>query len=72
MAITLMCPNLRCRKTLMVPDNSRGTRVRCSYCGMMLVVPLARQVVPKRMARSETPVGTEANLGKKGKGKGDK
>jgi len=71
MAITLMCPNLRCRKVLMVPEDARGTRVRCSYCGMMLLVPRIRQAVPKRRTRSE-PLEGEANMGKEGKGKGGK
>ncbi len=39
MAVTIMCPNLRCRKILMIPDSMRGSRVRCSYCGMVLRVP---------------------------------
>ena len=39
MAVTIMCPNLRCRKILMIPDSMRGSRVRCSYCGMILRVP---------------------------------
>jgi LSD1 subclass zinc finger protein len=41
MAVTLMCPNLRCRKILAVPDKMRGTRVRCSYCGTFMLVPAA-------------------------------
>ena len=39
MAVTLMCPNLRCKKILMVPNDARGTRVRCAYCGTQLMVP---------------------------------
>lgn len=39
MSVTLMCPNLLCRKILMVPDEMRGKRVRCSYCGNVLLVP---------------------------------
>ena len=39
MAVTIMCPNLRCRKILMIPESMRGNRVRCSYCGMVLRVP---------------------------------
>ena len=39
MTVTIMCPNLLCRKVLMVPDDLRGGRVRCSYCGNVLLVP---------------------------------
>lgn len=42
MAITLMCPNLRCRKILVVPEDCRGNRVRCSYCSTVFIVPWAR------------------------------
>ena len=39
MSVTLMCPNLLCRKILMVSEEMRGQRVRCSYCGNVLLVP---------------------------------
>ena len=51
MAVTLMCPNLLCRKVLMVPETARGMRVRCSYCGTLLFVPLVKsQNAGKAMA----------------------
>ncbi|MBN2376338.1 MAG: hypothetical protein JXD22_08050 [Sedimentisphaerales bacterium] len=37
--LALMCPNLRCRKILKVPGSARGGSVRCSYCGISLMVP---------------------------------
>jgi hypothetical protein len=39
MAVTLLCPNLRCRAILQVPDACRGKRVRCGQCGITLSVP---------------------------------
>ncbi len=39
MPVTLICPNLRCRSVLQVPDKVRGKKVRCSYCGTPMVVP---------------------------------
>ncbi len=39
MPVTILCPRLRCRAVLRVPDNVRGMRVRCSECGMTFVVP---------------------------------
>jgi hypothetical protein len=39
MPVTLLCPNLRCRAILQVPDACRGRKVRCSNCGITLGVP---------------------------------
>ena len=39
MAITLICPNLRCRSILQVPDTTRGRKVRCGNCGKDFLVP---------------------------------
>jgi hypothetical protein len=39
MAVTVICPNLRCRSTLQVPDTMRGKIVRCGRCGKNFLVP---------------------------------
>ncbi len=39
MAITLLCPNLKCRTVLQVPDKARGRKVRCARCGRNFMVP---------------------------------
>ncbi len=39
MAAQLICPNLRCRKILSVPDEARGKVVKCQYCQTTLRVP---------------------------------
>jgi hypothetical protein len=41
MAITLICPNLKCRTILQVPATIRGKKVRCGRCGKTFVVPVA-------------------------------
>ena len=46
MAVTVQCPRLSCRAILRVPDDVRGERVRCSECGMTLVVPPQEKPVP--------------------------
>jgi hypothetical protein len=46
MAIQLICPNLRCRKFLSVPDDVRGKLVKCSHCQQMLRVPAMRPPEP--------------------------
>lgn len=37
--ITLICPNLSCRRTLHVPLSSRGKVMRCAYCNSPFRVP---------------------------------
>lgn len=39
MACQLICPNLRCRKILSVPDDVRGKLVKCQHCQTMFRVP---------------------------------
>jgi len=39
MPCQLICPNLRCRKILSVPDDARGKLVRCQHCKTMFRVP---------------------------------
>lgn len=43
MAAQVMCPNLRCRKILSVPDEARGRVVKCQYCQTLLRVPESKQ-----------------------------
>jgi LSD1 subclass zinc finger protein len=42
MAAQLMCPNIKCRKILSVPDEARGRVVKCSHCQTALRVPPAK------------------------------
>jgi LSD1 subclass zinc finger protein len=35
----MLCPNLRCRKLLSVPDEVRGKTVKCQHCQTLLRVP---------------------------------
>lgn len=43
MACQLICPSLRCRKILTVPDDVRGKLVKCQHCQTMFRVPEARK-----------------------------
>mgnify|MGYP001040009381 CR=1 FL=1 len=38
--VRIMCPNLTCRKVLIVPSSSRGKTVRCRNCATMIRVPV--------------------------------
>ena len=42
MPVQLICPNLRCRKFLSVPDEVRGKLVKCQHCQTMFRVPEVR------------------------------
>jgi hypothetical protein len=39
MPVQLICPNLRCRKFLSVPDEVRGKLVKCQHCQTNFRVP---------------------------------
>jgi hypothetical protein len=39
MAVLLICPNLRCRKVLAVPDEVRAKMVKCQHCSQTFRVP---------------------------------
>jgi hypothetical protein len=45
MPVQLICPNLRCRKILSVPDEVRGKLVKCQYCQTAFRVPEPRKPV---------------------------
>lgn len=54
MPVTLLCPNLKCRKVLQVPDAVRGKQVRCSHCGSMLTVPATPKPQPEQTAKQQS------------------
>lgn len=43
MPVQIMCPNLRCRKILAVPDDTRGKMVKCQHCQTQFRVPGAKK-----------------------------
>jgi hypothetical protein len=40
MPLQMVCPNLRCRKFLSVPEDVRGKLVKCQHCQTQFRVPL--------------------------------
>jgi len=50
MPCQLICPNLRCRKILSVPDEVRGKLVKCQHCQTMFRVPEAKRPEPVAVA----------------------
>ena len=41
--VMMICPNLKCRRVLQVPDKYRGQIVRCRYCQTTFSVPTTSQ-----------------------------
>jgi len=37
--IRIMCPNLKCRSILAVPETARGKNVKCSHCVTLFRIP---------------------------------
>ncbi|RMD60950.1 MAG: hypothetical protein D6824_08655 [Planctomycetota bacterium] len=52
--VRVMCPALRCRRILAVPESARGKTVRCKGCGMSVRIP------PKPGAASTNKTPEEA------------
>jgi hypothetical protein len=46
MACQIICPNLRCRKILSVPEEVRGKLVKCQHCQTMFRVPDVKRKDP--------------------------
>lgn len=55
MPCQLICPNLRCRKILSVPDEVRGKLVRCQHCKTMFRVPDTKQPAAAAAAAAKAP-----------------
>ncbi len=54
-SVRLICPNLKCRSILSVPQIARGKTVRCRACGMRIGVPQGTATPPSASANAETP-----------------
>lgn len=39
MPVQMLCPNLRCRRILSVPEQVRGKLVQCHHCSTLFRVP---------------------------------
>lgn len=52
MPVQLICPNLRCRKFLSVPDEVRGKLVKCQHCQTAFRVPESLKKVDSGVAVS--------------------
>jgi DNA-directed RNA polymerase subunit RPC12/RpoP len=39
MAVTMICPNLKCGRTVVAAESARGKVVRCAHCQILFLVP---------------------------------
>jgi hypothetical protein len=56
MACQIICPNLRCRKILSVPDEVRGKLVKCQHCQTMFRVPESKRPAAVGAGAAAAPV----------------
>jgi len=52
MAVQMICPNLRCRKILSVPDDARGKLVKCQHCAQNFRVPESKRKEPTAVVKN--------------------
>lgn len=62
--IRIMCPNLTCRKVLIVPANSRGKTVRCRNCATTIRVPQKRSAPDATLPVEPAPPPAAPDAGK--------
>ena len=55
MPVQLLCPNLRCRKFLTVPDDVRGKLVKCHHCQQLFRVPTSKKLDSAETAAPAAP-----------------
>ncbi len=61
MPCQLICPNLRCRKILAVPDEVRGKLVKCQHCQTLFRVPESKNpLVGAGVGAGDTKAGVAA------------
>ena len=61
MAVQIICPSLKCRKILAVPEEFRGKTVKCQYCQTVLRVP---HYNPPATAQAEKQAAAKLGKGK--------
>jgi hypothetical protein len=61
MPVQMLCPNLRCRRILSVPEQVRGKLVQCHHCSTLFRVPVtaARPGTPTGQPTEITPTATD-------------
>lgn len=58
MPVTMICPNLKCGRTVTAPESARGKVVRCAHCQSYFLVPHTHG--QNRNALPTAPAGPDA------------
>lgn len=61
MPVTMICPNLTCRKTIVAPDGARGRLMRCAHCSQVFMVPTRESVAPQDSSPDDANSGNPGN-----------
>ena len=52
--VMIICPNLKCRAIVQVPERARGKRVRCGHCGIHFAIPTRHEGAHPDEAKQKT------------------
>jgi predicted Zn finger-like uncharacterized protein len=54
----MICPNLKCGRTVVATESARGKVVRCAHCGTLFMVP--REAKPATQVKPAEPTPEQA------------
>ncbi len=64
----MICPNLRCGRTVVAADSARGKVVRCGHCHTLFIVPRDARTVSEQKS-AEVPKETTGSSSTKRTGR---
>jgi hypothetical protein len=62
--VTMLCPNLKCGRTVVAAESARGKVVRCAHCQTLFLVPTDGRAINEN---KPAPAEEEAAPKKKGR-----
>ncbi len=65
----MMCPNLKCGRTVVAAESSRGKVVRCAHCQTLFLVPIDGRLVSEAKPAATPPSEQPAESTPKRKGR---
>jgi hypothetical protein len=55
MPVTMICPNLKCGRTVVAAESARGKVVRCAHCQILFLVPRDARSTPEPQPTEAQP-----------------
>jgi hypothetical protein len=66
MAVTMICPNLKCGRTVVAAESARGKVVRCAHCQILFLVPRdAKSAAEGKPSEPQQPVEDTKRRGRR-------